>query len=1110
MSLLDGVYSYIAQSPDLNWQDLYSQCYDIARTVLDEAKDVYVSHDYYKMILRELRGTKISVNDKQIQNAKYALGDKWRNKFFNRITIADGATSLDSWWKTWSDEIDGYPDLFDANISDADQLVELNSILEDLKEGSEILVEYDMEEKTRWLAKEIYNQYWNVSPIRTTADKYDKQLKRLNFEHRQAMKESRDKYEERLAEQKKADKTKFNERLKAIRERKDREIAEVKKLSKERMDAYKENAERKTKIQSITANALTLNKWLVKNSKEEHIHKAMRGPVINLLNAIDFSSRQLLGMKNTRIEKRGTPSQTDISLSKALSQVKDMMADASVGKEELVQLYGHGLDDEIKDLVESVDNMMRAVGDNEFILNQMSLAELESLDKIVKTIKHAVTKMNKFHTVNHAQGIANLSQEEIIYADSLGKAKVYDPSTWKGRAKKLLDWGNKLPYYAFKQFGAPGMKIYEALQDGWDKFAFNVKEIMDYAKSAYTSKEVNEWGKEIKKFKILVPANEFELADPNYKPRYQTMQMTIPQIMSLYCLQKRAQAVGHMLGGGIRVADIKGKNGELITQTEGVILTEKDIKIIVDSLSDRQIAVADALQKFMNTVCSDWGNAVSMARFGYEAFGEENYFPIHSDKNNLAVEDETEKNNSLFRLLNMSFAKSLVEDANNRIVISDIFDVFAQHTSDMAKYNALALPVLDAFRWYNYTEKGKQGETQFFTKSVKQSIENAFGKEGKSYITTFLKDINGQQEVSRDTLGKHFFTSAKIASVGMNIKVMLLQPTSYIRAGAVIRNKYLNKALLHKPKISKAETYCGMALWKSMGYYDTNIQRGVEEQIKHQESIKDKAVEWSMKGAEIADKVTWGYLWNACELEIRDTRKDLKVGSKEFYEAIGKRLREVIYATQVVDSTMTRSQMMRSGELYDKMLTAFASEPTLAYNMLQDAYVGLKLDARRMGKKEAWKKNSKYIARVVTAYTLTNAMAALIESAFEVFRDDDEDEEMDMQEFMLIYLSNFGANQGLTTKIPYIKEIASILQGFSSSRTDTQWMQSFGYALQGWMKVANGEGNALTATKNSIRAMSYLSGLPFYNTYRDFMAALNKLDILTAEDLEEIFEDIFG
>lgn len=1150
---LKEFYTYMRESSlkgTWNEDAIFAKAKELAETVLSEAKPKTVSNDYAKFLLREIRSKRISLSETQVQEAKNAFGKDWRNAFWGKVTIANNGISLESQWQEWHSL---YPEFFEADVNEGDQITALLELYDDLRDVSEVVQEYNAEEQTRWLAEEILDKCWEL-PVRfTIADKYDARIKVLKFEHRQAMKEMRKKvrkevskkvrkevhekvsehYESRLESQKlelrwlaEKDKHEIRERKdaqfkeevkeirkkqaemrKELRERKDAEISEAKKLGKERLDKYKENAERKTKIQSITAKALTLNKWLTKNSKDEHIHESMKAPVIELLQAIDFSSKQLLGMKGTVKEDRGTPTLKDISLSKALGKVKDMLTAASNTKGELVELYGHGLDEEIAKLAESVDDNMRIVGDNEFVLNKMTLEELNSLDKIVSTIKHAVTAINKFHTVNYSRSIASLSQDSMEYLNSLGMEKLYQGL--RGNVKKLVNWGNAIPYYAFKRYGDGGKKIFEAFQNGWDKFAFHIKAIIDFTNSTYTSKDIKEWSKDIKEFSIQVPATDFDLQNPDYKPKYQKVQMTVPQIMSLYCLQKREQAKGHILGGGIRVSDFEAKKNEITSQPDGAILTSDDISTIIDTLTDKQREVADKLQEFMNTTCTDWGNEVSMLRFGYKAFGEENYFPIKSDNNNLEVDNEEVKNNSLFALLNMSFAKSTIEGANNRIIISDIFDVFAQHTSDMAKYNALALPVLDAFKWYNYTEKEPKGNGKFITTGVKQSMEKAFGKDGLGYFTTFLKDINGEKEVSRDTLGKHFFSSAKVASVAANLRVMLLQPTAYVRANALINPIYLTKALLHKPKIAMAEKHCGMALWKSMGYYDTNISKGVEEQIKHKETWKDKTTDFTLKGAEIADKLTWGYLWNACELEVRKTRKDLKVGSEEFYQTIGNRLREVIYATQVVDSTMTRSQMMRSGQIYDKMLTAFASEPTLAYNMLQDAYMDFKLDARRMGKKESIKKNSKKMLRVAMAYTMTNAVAALVESGFDAFRDD-EDEEMDLVEFMKIYLSNFAFDMSITAKIPYIKEIVSILQGFTSSRTDTQWMQSFGYALKGIMKMAQGEGNPSSTGKHILRTASYLSGLPFYNAYRDSMALLDKAGIFTTEDLEEMLEDIFG
>ena len=1119
---LKDVYTYIVTSPQLDWTDLMAKCYEVAKNVLDESKGYKVTNDYYKSVLEDIRRARITLNDEQIQEAKSAFGTNYRDAFMGRVMLVKNGTSLDQKWSEWSAM---YPEIFDADISPADQIVELSSIYDALREGAETYEQYNDAESIRAFAVEIYNQYWNVSTIRTTADRHDREIKRLNFEHRKAMNELRADYKKRVEDQKVADAIHYGKKVADIRKRRDAEVKKAKELGKQRLDAYKERVERNAKIDSITNKALTLNKWLTKNSKEEHIPEVMKVPVAYLLDAIDFSSKQLLGMRGGIYA--GTPTKKDVSLSKALEQVHDMVLkinSAQIGEDEITEIYGTfadfpvGFAEDIKSLSGTVNDIMRTVGDNAYVLNQMSMDQLEELDAIVSIMKSTVTKMNKFLAIRHAEGVANLSQQSMLYMDSLGKAK--ERGELGKKVEKLLDWNNALPYHTFKRFGEGGHMVYEALQNGWDTFAFNVKDIIDYAENTYTSKEVETWSEEVKEFSILEPATDAEKSDPNYKPTYQKVKMTVPQIMSLYCLQKREQAKGHLFGGGMRVADFDVK-GKTVSQTEGVILSASELEEIINSLTDRQRAVADELQKFMNTTCADWGNEVSMLRFGYKAFGEENYFPIQSDKNNLAVNDETEQNNSLFRLLNMSFTKATIKQANNRIVVSDIFDVFAQHSSDMAKYNALALPVLDAFKWYNYKEKTKKGDTQFTTRSLKQSLEKAFGKGAQNYIVTFLRDINGEQSGGRDTVGSKFFSNAKLASVGFNIRVIALQPTSYLRASAVIDPKYLSQAFAHKlkydvevvdgkkKKVLVAEKYCGIALWKSLGFYDTNINKGVAELIKHEQTTRDKIADVSLKGAEIADKVTWGYLWNACELEVRDKQKNLKVGSEEYYTAVADRLREVIYSTQVVDSTMTRSQMMRGTGMYDKILTSFASEPTVAYNMLQDAYMEWKFTERQTGSKQkAFKKHGKKLARVLTAYTVTNLLSSLVEAGFDIFRDDED--EMTAEELIALYLKNFASNMSILNKIPYAREAVSMLQGYSSSRTDTQWLQYATYAVTGLAKNLQGEGNPYTTFKNLLRAVSYGSGVPLYNVWRDSTALLDKVDALTVEDIEEMFNETIG
>ena len=1113
--MLEEAFGYMARLDDVDaYNGTMRRLNQIAEALLEEAKPETVSDAYAKLILRDIREKRISLSESQIAEAKRIFGDNYRNAFWGKVVIAKDGISLDSQWQEWENR---YPAYFDANVNEGDQIGALYDIYNGLKDLSEMAVEYDKAEMTRWLGQEVLNSFWNLKPIETITDKYEKRIKEINFEHRKTMdelRESRDKLleqqnlelrwlsakklhevrthrDELLKQQRKELGKKTAERLNELRDRKDREIAEVKKLGKERMDEYKENAERKTVIQRITGNALTLNKWLTKNSKDYHIHKAMQGPVIKLLQAIDFSSKRML--------KKGDPTQKDVSFAEGFAEVRAMLADADNMVEGLEALYGH-------DLAEQIDLLSKAtyrlVGDNNYIINAMSNEELQSLDKLVRHIKKVVSELNKFHTVHHSQGAVNLANEFMVHGEKIGNLKKQH-----GKIAKALEFRNKTPYYFFKHLGEAGKKIFEAFQDGWDKLAFNAKKIIDFAEETYTAKEVKQWSKETKTFKV-------KQLDGSER----TFEMSIAQIMALHCVSKQDDAKTHLLSGGMTLKRLD-KKGHVVADYENINLSISDIQTILESLTDRQREVADKLQEFMNTVCSAWGNEISMARFGIEMFGLPDYFPIKVSEATVPTDNTKDIDNaSLFRLLNMSFTKSRNQYADQSIEIGDIFDIFAQHSSDMAKYNALALPVLDFNKFYSIHGKDALGKEY----GVVKTLKSVFGDEANGYLRRFVRDINGSQNVSRDVIGNTFFKNAKVASVANNLRVVLLQPTAFYKASAVLDNKYLLKASAYmkvepimmynrfKKAAEKAEKYCGIVQWKALGYYDTDISKGLTEKIKHADTFKDKAVEKSLKLAEIADKATFATLWTACEFEIRDTRKDLSVGSKEYYDAVAERLRDVIYATQVVDSTMTRSDMMRSSDRMDKMLTTFGSEPIVAYNMLLDVVTQYNRDTKEFGKKEAKKRNFKKTRKVIAAYVMTNAMAALIESGFDVLRDDD-DEEMDMAVFMKDYLKNFAFDMSIGNKLPVIKEAYSIMQGYSSSRMDTQWLGYLKKIFDITRKIAEGkgEGKGDDFVKYLLKFGSDLSGYAFYNAYRDIMAALNKLDIFTTEDLNEFFDGFF-
>ena len=830
-----------------------------------------------------------------------------------------------------------------------------------------------------------------------------------------------------------------------------------------------------------------LSEKLLKNSDKEHIPQALKGPLAEFLTTIDFSSKRKL--------RGGDPTKKDLKYTETLDRVRQVLQGQldymnNPDNESSLDFYldmPQGFVDAIQSHINKVNAAMKGFDSSTNQVNLMNKEQLQDLDFILTVISHSVNNINKLHTEGRFAGIAEAARDTIL--ELVGRK----PDSGKAAgARGFFEWKNALPVYAFKRYGEAGKTIFEGLQNGWDKLAFNSNELKKFSEKAYTAKEVNDWSNHLHTIKL-----------DNGK----TVKMTTAQIMSLYCLNNREQARGHLYGGGMRVGNIEIKEGKTglkktpINQTDPFLLSIADVTKILSELNQRQIEVAKSLQKYMSTVGSAWGNAVSMERFGYNSFEEKNYFPIESDKTNLPAIDPDAKANDMFRLLNLSMTKSLTPNANNALVVSNIFDVFATHMSDMAKYNALALPILDAMKWFNYKESDKNPATgQVKTQTVQRSIERAFGKEGGSYYLNLMKDLNGANNGGRDEgILNGMMSNYKVAAVAANLRVALLQPTAYFRASAILSPKVMAKAVTMKGGVEKMLKYSGIAVWKDLGFFDTNIGRSVTSIVKHDDTIKDKIVENSLYLAELGDKVTWGIIWNACELDQR--MKGVK--QEDLMEATAKRFRDVIYQTQVVDSTLTRTQFMRDKSVFIKNITGFMSEPSLSYNLLLDAYEDLSKDAGIRGWGAAWKKNGNRVYVALGAYAASQLAAAIAESIADAFRDDD-----DYETFLEKWLEAFWADDdgnwwegnlvsdlSVLRKLPIIKDVI----GYESANMTMKWIDDL-MNMKDVMK--SDKRTAYGKIYKMLQAVSRITGLPMSNAMREVATIWNNtIGVLTGNKL---------
>ena len=1078
----------------LSWTNVHEAASEIAELLVDNS---YQMLDPEKDTRERLaaRAKELKIRPDDMWTKDFGDWKEYRQKQFNKLVFNREGQDIDTVYQTLRSEFgDG---MFPEDVTaGSDQVRRIVQVLDQLQpeRAYSFASDEEAEMATAFYTNIIEDEllFGNIGEELTRADKNYQRVK------------------ERMA--------KAEEKVKKVREEK-KDLQKMQRLEmRAALDEQRRNLNRREETQKvrkrIDKTAKRLLKWLDENAGKNPIPEPMKGPVGELLLSLDISGGMEKHQKERYLESME-------NVAKIVTRQFDYMSGQDDAWDGMYLDLPPDIRKTLDDHLESIRKAMRGEEKRGRVWNpnMMNLEELNQLDEILTTVSSAITSANEILSDERGKHISEMAAPTIQHLNELGSDKTR--SSWRDKINNFMRFNNLTPYYFFKKLGPAGTEMFEKIQDGWDKFAFNARQIINFANETYTAKEAKEIQQKTETFQLRRKGDMSEGFD---KPEKVTM--THAQIMSLYCLWKREQARGHIAGAGIRIADFKSEKGKEVKQAENYLIDLDDIAKITGTLSKREKEIADKLQKYMNTVGSDWGNEVSLRRFGIRSFTEDNYFPIETDDRTRPVRSPERDSTDLYRLLNMGFTKATVRNANNALVVNNIFDVFANHMADMAKYNGLGLPMLDTLKWFSYNQMGAADENgQYGYESIQKSLERAYGRHARNYFTSFIKDLNGVREGGHglDLLSRAI-SNYKVAAVGANLRVAVLQPTSYARALAVLDKKYLAKGMKMDNKQGREEAlkYSGTAVWKDLGFYDTNINAGLREMIKHDDGWKEKVQDTAMKPAEMGDKVTWGALWNACKAEQED--KGLK--GEKLIEATAKRFREVVYRTQVMDSTMTRSHIMRQKDGLMTFYTAFMSEPTLSYNMMLDAYGEYEADRRKgMSKKDALKKNGKTMKMAGAAYLTTATLSAIVESLIDAARDDDEyasflerlvekllgfnpkdPDETVWEKFKASLNGNLLDDLLLHNKLPLVKDLAGMLNGDNPGRMDTEWFGNIVKALNIWKETlglqlgwqdeptdATYNGNMTTWGKiyNTLRAASQITGLPLGNGIRDLVALWN-------------------
>ena len=1094
---------------------------NIARGVLKEAtvKDTTL-RDYYTPVRDWLKNTTFEIrkNSPEYGDLMSEYGDgadgthSWANvrkNTFGRVNLKlvgeDVTGNLDT---AMMEMADNWPAIFDAEAAPVDNIRNALGVYEASQVQYHDTYGNDLDTAAALAGQELMDAYLATPTRETRADKAAAQLNQtraaLRAEQKEALAAQKAAYEVRVKalesdqsarkaklrakwiettrKAAQANNTKVAERLNRQAEGYKAQLMRMdtpdyKKMQKQLLNqraAFETlNERRKDTIlldrarDSVQKNVKQLYKWLAKPNEAGHVQTKMEKAVYDLLGKIDPST-----------SARGTKS--DIRWQETMKDIRQMAQQSLDADKGLNDADDYA--DFDPDLPNMISELIDDVGDID--LHKLNGRQTQQLADILTSMKTSILNANKMMAEGRGKAVQTVAEGSILDMQSVKVSQLKNRNALLGKAADTrvgdmtaqllgLDMMDARRY--FSSLGSVAENdVYKPIRDGFDKRVWKLNAAQERFAEIKGDADISKWTGD------KAERQTFKLADGN------EIALTVGQRMEIYNLTQRQQAHEHLVKGGISLME-DGKKKKRVRLTPG------DLADITSSLTNEQVKMARKMAAYLSATDgpAGWGNEVTQKLYGLNKFTESYYWPIKTDSNYTRTSDATAGDTpGLYAIKNQGFTKALQRKANNPLIINDAFDTWCDHVANMATYNAWAIPLSDAMKWYNY-----HGENEI---STKEAIDGVYGAKGKKFFQTLMQDINGVSAAPSQTgygrLTKTMVRNWKVAKVGANLRVAIQQPTAYTRAAAVISPKYLTAALAYdvgrlKQGMERAESNCGIAKWKSWGYFETNIGQTMKSVLTGERDALDKVREISTMGAEWGDKLTWGTLWNACELEARD--KGMKPGSQESLDYCAARLSEIVDKTQVVDSVLHRSQIMRSKDMLTQMATNFFAEPTKTYSMIAEAAV--KLAHREEGARAN-------MGRVLATYFVTAFGTAAAAGLIDAMRVGSDDKDKEFGERYLDALwDGFVDNCNLLNNIPMVKDIISIFDGYDATRTDMEAATDVYNAVVAWQKfLAQDQNSKVTPYKliyKTANAIADATGIPVGTAVREVKSAY---DVVTA------------
>lgn len=811
-----------------------------------------------------------------------------------------------------------------------------------------------------------------------------------------------------------------------------------------------------------------------------------------MLDIIKRVGKKLDASKNTERTKEGVRTLAETVVSQSLQFFdKDTGMDAQTMLMGIANMYA-----ELKD---SMDTYIEDAYKPEVHLALTELAadlagatrqdlttnELQEMYNVLRAVETSINKAGYLFGKESSTTVRQAAEAVVTEMQAQKQAKPRLAATKRiSDSVSKVAWADMKPIYAIRTINSPQLtKMFnELLYDGQNTWIRDINRGAEFMQEAAKKYNFEKWDHKAR----------HEYTDKEG----QKISLSLEQMMYIYALIRRGeQAINHLYQGGFVFAedvttDASGKR--IAKDPKAHQLTTETMEQIRNKLKTDYPEAArfvEDVQEYLSTVLAKDGNEVSYELYGLNAYGEKNYIPIHSagDFHARASEVQFQKELGFAQgLANRSFTKRTVRKASNPILLSNFSDVASGHISDMAQYHAFAVPLTNLKKVMAWSERAP--DVGGAPESVRSAIRARFGSDAPvKYLDNLINDLNAspRRDPTETVLDKGLSTFKRSAVVA-SASVAIQQPSAIARTLYVMNPLNFLGAKVEKTKLGKTWdqlcAYSSTAAIKDMGGFDVGMSGSTADYIFGGAQTKGEKIKAGIDAAtgfapEYMDKVTWCTIWNAVKRETKRSNPGLLSDSEEFLKKAGRRFDEIVNLTQVYDSTLTKSQAMRSRSTYMKMITAFMAEPTTSINMLVDGF--------RQGGKTA--------VKAVATWTASALLNSLLASIIYAGRDDD-DEKTWVEKYAASFADEMKDAMNPLTAIPLVQDLWNICQGWDVERSD---MSVFADIVNGVRRVAqrvsSGKEIGWKDYEETILAAVQALGLPLKNISRDLRAVVQTI-----------------